>query len=146
MRILLQNFETGLYLDREGQWTRKAENARAFADEVRATEYRVQQRLANTFVVVRLEPAYPGEPLTIVEAQCDVDSGNKLFIRGEGEGLSWNKGQPLSRFDGSRWVWSSHQASEKVIFKLLLNDRVWAKGEDVVIRAGTRVELSPVFA
>jgi hypothetical protein len=146
MRILLQNFESGLYLGDQGRWTKKPEAALAFRDEIRATEYRRERSLANTYVVVRPEPSYALEPLTIVEAKVDVSHGNTLFIRGEGEGLSWDKGQPLTRFDGSRWVWASHQARDKVIFKLLLNDQVWAKGDDVVVRSGTRVELAPVFS
>jgi hypothetical protein len=146
MRIVLQNFESGLYLGNEDRWTRKPEAALAFRDEIRATEYRRERSLANTFVVVRPEPSYALEPLTIVEAKVDLNQGSTLFIRGEGEGLSWDKGQPMSRLDGSLWVWCSHQPGEKVIFKLLLNDQVWAKGEDVVIRAGTRVELAPVFS
>ena len=146
MRILLQNFKTGLYLGEQGRWTQKPEAALSFKDEVCATEYRRERRLANTYVVVRPEPSYPLEPLTIVEANFAPNLGHALFIRGQGEGLSWDKGQPLSRFDGSRWVWSSHQARDKVVFKLLLNDRVWARGEDVVVRAGARVELAPVFS
>jgi hypothetical protein len=146
MRILLQNFETGLYLAGDGSWTQKHEAALAFRDEVRATEFRLQHRLDQAFVVVRPEPSSAREPLTIVEAELEVGQGNALFIRGEGEGLSWSKGQPLSRFDGSRWIWSSHSSGDKVVFKLLLNDSIWAQGEDIVVRAGRRVELSPVFS
>jgi hypothetical protein len=32
-----------------------------------------------------------------------------------------------------------------VVFKLLLNDQVWAKGEDVVVEAGRKIEVVPVF-
>jgi hypothetical protein len=146
MRVLLQNFQTGFYLGHDGAWTQRPELAMAFTDETKAMEYRHRHRLPHTDVVVRPGAATPLEPLTIVEAEIEVGSGDSLFIRGEGEGLSWNKGQPLSRFDASRWIWSSHQAREKVICKLLLNDTVWAKGDDVVVRAGTRVELAPVFS
>ena len=146
MRILLQNFETGLYLNGDADWTQHPEAALAFPDAVRATDYRNLHRLPNTFVVVRPERSTTLEPLTIVEAQLDVPSGNALFIRGEGEGLSWERGQPLSYFDGSKWIWSSNQARDKVVFKLLLNDKIWAQGEDVVVRAGRKIKLSPVFS
>jgi hypothetical protein len=146
MRILLQNFETGLYFVGNGRWTQILERALAFRDQNQANEVLRAQQLANTSVVVRPEPSDRLEPLTIVEAQSDVGMGNALFIRGEGEGLSWNKGQPLSRFDASKWIWSSHQSGKKVVFKLLLNDRIWARGQDVEVRAGRRVELAPVFS
>jgi hypothetical protein len=32
-----------------------------------------------------------------------------------------------------------------VVFKLLLNDQVWAKGEDVVVEAGRKIEVVPFF-
>jgi hypothetical protein len=52
---------------------------------------------------------------------------------------------PLNCIDGSAWVWSTKQAKDKVVFKLLLNDQVWAKGEDVVVEAGRKIEIVPVF-
>jgi hypothetical protein len=87
----------------------------------------------------------PIEKITTIQAKTDVGFGNSLFIRGQGEGLSWDKGLPLSCVDGSAWVWSTRQAKDKVVFKLLLNDQVWAKGEDVVVEAGRKIEVVPVF-
>ena len=83
--------------------------------------------------------------MTVVEARIDVGFGNSLFIRGQGAGLSWEKGLPLKCIGGSAWVWSTKQAQGKTVFKLLLNDQVWAKGEDVVVEAGRKIELVPVF-
>jgi hypothetical protein len=83
--------------------------------------------------------------MTVVQAKIDVGFGNSLFVRGQGSGLSWDKGLPLSCIDGSAWVWSTKQAKDKVVFKLLLNDQVWAKGEDVVVEAGKEIEVVPVF-
>jgi hypothetical protein len=85
------------------------------------------------------------EQITIIQAKTDVGFGNSLFIRGQGDGLSWDKGLPLSCVDGSAWVWSTKQAEGKVVFKLLLNDQVWAKGEDVVVEAGRKIEVIPKF-
>ena len=36
-------------------------------------------------------------------------------------------------------------AKDRLQFKLLLNDAVWAKGEDVVATPGKRVEITPAF-
>lgn len=85
------------------------------------------------------------EQMTLVRAKIDVGFGNALFIRGQGDGLSWEKGLPLSCIDGSAWVWSTKEAKDKVLFKLLLNDQSWAKGEDVVVEAGRKIEVVPVF-
>ncbi len=55
-KILLQSFETGLYLDTAGNWTNRPELARSFPNTVRATEFKIHRRLNNAFTVVVSEP------------------------------------------------------------------------------------------
>jgi hypothetical protein len=95
--------------------------------------------------VSRNQHGFPDEQVTVVEAKIDVGLGNTLFIRGQGDGLSWLKGVPLNCVDAKTWVWSNTQAKDKVVFKLLLNDEVWAKGEDVVAEVGRKIETVPFF-
>ena len=59
--------------------------------------------------------------------------------------MNWFEGVPLKCVDASTWVWETNQPKDKVVFKLLLNDRVWAKGDDVVVEVGQRVEVVPFF-
>jgi hypothetical protein len=82
-------------------------------------------------------------PITI-EAKIDVGFGNRLFLRGQGEGLSWDRGTPLECVDSQTWRLIV-PSKDKLQFKLLINDSVWAKGEDVVATPGKRVELVPAF-
>jgi hypothetical protein len=82
-------------------------------------------------------------PITI-EARIDVGFGNRLFLRGQGEGLSWDRGTPLECVDSQTWRLIV-PSKDKLQFKLLINDSVWAKGEDVVATPGKRVELVPAF-
>ncbi len=84
-------------------------------------------------------------PLTQVEARIDVGFGNTLFIRGQGNGLSWAKGQPLTCIQADRWVWSAQEPTAKVAFKLLLNDQIWAQGQDIVVEPARAVEIVPHF-
>ena len=42
------------------------------------------------------------KPVTI-EAKIDVGFGNTLYLRGEGVGLSWTQGVPLTCVDGKTW-------------------------------------------
>lgn len=84
-----------------------------------------------------------GKTVTI-EAKIDVGFGNKLYLRGEGHGLSWNQGVPLTNVDSSTWKWSG-EADANLKFKLLLNDCVWSKGEDLVATPGQKVEVAPAF-
>lgn len=82
-------------------------------------------------------------PITI-EAKIDVGFGNKLFARGQGAGLSWDHGIPLECVDSQTWRLIV-PAKDKLQFKLLLNDSVWAQGEDVVAAPGKKVEVTPAF-
>jgi hypothetical protein len=85
------------------------------------------------------------EPVTTVTAKIDVGFGNALFIRGEGAGLSWDKGQPLNCEDGSMWIWSSQGVKHPVAFKLLVNDQLWCRGENTQVAPGRQVEVAPAF-
>jgi hypothetical protein len=83
------------------------------------------------------------KPVTI-EAKIDVGFGNALFLRGQAPGLSWDKGIPLTCVDGKTWRWTG-PSTDKLTFKLLLNDNVWAKGQDLVVAPGQKVEVAPTF-
>ena len=87
-------------------------------------------------------PARASNPT--IEAKIDVGFGNRLFLRGQGEGLSWDHGIPLECVDSQTWRLIV-PAKDKLQFKLLINDSVWAKGEDVVVTPGKRVEIVPAF-
>lgn len=50
--------------------------------------------------------------------------GNRLFIRGEGPGLSWEKGVPLQFVSIGKWRWETPDATVPVNFKLYKNDTV----------------------
>jgi hypothetical protein len=80
----------------------------------------------------------------IIEAKIDVGFGNMIYLRGEGQGLSWSQGIPLTCVNGSTWKWSA-EVTDKVKFKLLLNDKVWSQGEDLVAAPGQKVEVAPAF-
>jgi hypothetical protein len=87
----------------------------------------------------------PAGPVTEIAARIDVGLGNALFIRGQGDGLSWEKGTPMACADASTWIWSTQKAKDKIVFKLLLNDQIWTTGADLAVEAGRRAEIVPSF-
>ncbi len=105
-----------------------------------AEEYR-----ADALNSEKSQSVEPKPTVTEVAARIDVGFGNQLFIRGQGNGLSWDKGTPLLCRDDSTWVWSTPQAKGKITFKLLLNDQIWAQGPDLVVEAGAKTETVPQF-
>lgn len=90
-------------------------------------------------------PKTPSEALTTIEVKLDVGFGNSLFLRGQGSGLTWDRGVLLDCVDGIVWRWSQ-KVSDPVTFKVLLNDQVWSAGSDLVVAPGQKVEISPCFA
>jgi len=80
-----------------------------------------------------------------VVARLELSPGNDVFIRGEGGGLSWSTGQVMKRVDRQTWVWTASRVGGTVVFQLLLNDLIWAKGEDHVLDPGSREEVVPDF-
>jgi hypothetical protein len=83
-------------------------------------------------------------PVTTIEARVDVGFGNNLYVRGEGAGLSWDHGVPLKCIDPHTWQLSV-PASDELKYKLLLNDTVWAQGDDLVATPGQRLQVAPKF-
>ncbi len=72
--------------------------------------------------------------------------GNRLFIRGAGPGLSWEKGVPLQFVSIGKWRWETAEASAPVQFKLYKNDAVecTALGAQA-LDAGYQQEVTAAF-
>jgi len=90
-------------------------------------------------------PKTTAEALTTIEVKLDVGFGNAVFLRGQGSGLTWERGVPLACVDGSTWRWAK-KSTDPVTFKVLLNDQVWSAGSDIVVAPGQKIEISPSFA
>jgi chemotaxis protein histidine kinase CheA len=71
--------------------------------------------------------------------------GNKLFIRGEGPGLSWDKGTPMQFVSIGKWGWASHEATAPVRCKLYKNDDTAALSGEVTLEPGKHVEVTALF-
>ena len=89
-------------------------------------------------------PANQTSAQTRIIARVDVGFGNALYIRGEGAGLSWEKGTALANVSPYEWALSSPKKG-KVIFKFLINDELWAEGENITLPVGRESISSPTF-
>lgn len=72
--------------------------------------------------------------------------GNKLFVRGEGPGLSWEKGTALQFVSIGKWRWETAEAAQPVRAKLYKNDEqeCGALGE-LSIEPGHQREVTATF-
>jgi hypothetical protein len=82
---------------------------------------------------------------TKIVAQLDIGFGNTLYVRGEGPGLSWEKGVPLDCVADDQWSLALAGARGPVVFKFLINDLTWSVGDDYVVQPGITALLSPAF-
>lgn len=82
---------------------------------------------------------------TSITAQVDVGFGNILYVRGEGAGLSWDKGIAMENVGPYDWSFESTKATGEVKFKFLVNDDVWAEGDNITVEAGSSSISSPLF-
>ena len=70
---------------------------------------------------------------------------NKLYIRGEGPGLNWDKGVPMDLVGIGKWEWKTFDAKSPVACKVLINDEQSTNDEDIVLHPGTTVETNASF-
>jgi len=83
---------------------------------------------------------------TEVVADVDIGWGNRLFIRGEACGLSWEKGVPMENVGNHLWQWKCpEKCPENFQYKLLINDHIWSLGENMTASRGTKNCVEPSF-
>ena len=82
---------------------------------------------------------------TRVVARVDVGFGNALYLRGEGAGLSWEKGTLMENISPYEWAFSTTRANAPVEFKCLINDQIWAEGDNQTVAAAGSSISSPIF-
>jgi hypothetical protein len=94
----------------------------------------------------RSESAISADGATRLLVTAYIGIGNRLFIRGEGPGLSWEKGVPLQFVSIGKWRWETPDASGQVRFKLYKNDESeCASLGQRSIGAGRQEELTAAF-
>lgn len=90
-------------------------------------------------------PAKPTPLETTFVAQTEIGWGNSLYLRGEGAPeLSWERGILMKWVDGS-WVYSTTDAKAPVCFKFLVNDQIWASGNNQRVEPGSTSISTPHF-
>lgn len=83
--------------------------------------------------------------LTRIVAHVNVGWGKQLYIRGEGAGLSWEQGIPMLCENDTEWHWVAETDVCPISFKFLIDDKIWALGENITINAGDVHISEPSF-
>ncbi len=79
---------------------------------------------AESFLSGVVERVITSDGATRLVVTAYIGIGNRLFIRGEGPGLSWEKGVPLQFVSIGKWRWETNDAFTPVKFKLFKNDEL----------------------
>lgn len=94
--------------------------------------------------VMRLNRREPPGSTSLV-ATAYIGIGNKLFIRGDGPGLSWEQGVPMQFLAIGKWGWTTTDAAVPVTCRVYRNDDTPMLEENIVIDPGTKAEITPKF-
>jgi hypothetical protein len=87
----------------------------------------------------------PKPDVTTITARIDTGFGNALYVRGDGPGLSWDNGVPMTCISSDEWQLTLPESSRAINFKVLINDTTWSNGTDFTVAAGDRVTITPAF-
>jgi hypothetical protein len=82
---------------------------------------------------------------TTITAQIDIGFGNALYLRGDGPGLSWDRGVLMECVADNQWQLTLAESARPILFKFLVNDLSWSAGEDFTIAPGASVVIEPTF-
>jgi hypothetical protein len=93
----------------------------------------------------RPTPAPSADGLTRLTVVSYIGIGNKLYLRGEGPGLSWDKGVPLQFVSIGRWRWETGDADDAVTCKVYKNDKIEAPLGTLTLAPGTEQEVTAAF-
>ena len=92
-----------------------------------------------------VKPPSASDALTTITAHIDIGFGNTLYIRGDGPGLSWEKGVVMDCVIDDKWSISLPGVTAPVVFKFLVNDLTWSAGDDYVVSPGSDLVVVPTF-
>ncbi len=92
------------------------------------------------------ETSLSSDGFTRLIATAYIGIGNKLFIRGDGPGLSWEKGVPLQFVSIGKWRWETPDATVPIAAKLYKNDQVeCASAGTLTLEPGHQHEINAGF-
>ena len=100
---------------------------------------------SQTETAATVEPSVSADGATRLLVTAYIGIGNKLYIRGDGPGLSWDKGVPMKFVSIGKWGWATDEATGPVACKLYKNDETAALSGEIFVEPGQHVEVTALF-
>jgi hypothetical protein len=88
-------------------------------------------------------PVAPAD--AVITATVHVEESDVLCIRGEGGGLNWQEGIPMTDEGNDRWSYKASALTIPATCRIYLNDEISSFGDDIVLQPGQYLEISPSF-
>ena len=66
-------------------------------------------------------------------------------MRGDGPGLSWDKGVAMQFVSIGKWGWATHDATAPIRVKLYKNDEIACLTGEIHLAPGRHVEATALF-
>jgi hypothetical protein len=82
---------------------------------------------------------------TTLVATAFIGASNKLFLRGEGPGLSWDEGVPMRFVEIGKWSWTTTDATGPIQIQLFKNDEEGDRAGVLTLEPGQRLDVRPDF-
>jgi hypothetical protein len=120
-------------------------NGFALSEEAESDALSATTDRTESFRAEASEAAASSDGATRLLVTAYIGIGNKLFIRGEGPGLSWSKGIPMHFVSIGKWGWATNDASGPVRCELYKNDESAALTGEVIVDPGKHVEVTALF-
>jgi hypothetical protein len=96
-------------------------------------------------VVASAEASASSDGATRLLATAYIGIGNKLFLRGDGPGLSWDSGVPMQFVSIGKWGWSTQESVNPIHCKLYKNDDIASLTGEIVLEPGRHTEVTALF-
>jgi Na+-transporting methylmalonyl-CoA/oxaloacetate decarboxylase gamma subunit len=126
--------------------TTSDETAALRADPVEPPPAAQAELLDAAVETTRKRRAKPAPTRAILVARVLIGIGNKPYVRGEGPGLSPNRGVPMEFVEIGQWRWvAPADAADPIRVTIYKNDEVPAEGGPIQLHPGETIEVSPAF-
>ncbi len=120
--------------------SKKKESARGVT---RKKTYKATKICTGSKPVKVVRKAVPVSSKVVIK--YDVGFPNQIYIRGNGPGMSWEKGVAMRNVGPDEWVWETSQPFSECEFKVLVNDYSFEEGENHRLSKGESVQYTPHF-
>jgi hypothetical protein len=125
--------------------TLAAMSAEPAAESANGSEAAPAAASADESPAASFESSASSDGATRLLVTAYIGIGNKLFIRGDGPGLSWDKGVPMQFVSIGKWGWASHDVATPIACKLYKNDETAALSGEIFLEPGKHVEVTALF-